>query len=459
MYDLDGSDIDWVEVYNPDSVDVDITILKLLISNSTSNHGIVKYSGSQVLHSGEYGIITITSQISLFTAKWSGVANIFTSSFSLPNDTAKVEINNGDKNIPLSSVTYNSSQGATEDGKSLQLIGGLWIAVTPTPGVLNQAPASGSNSSDASTNTPPVGSGASGGSSSGSSIKKAEEPKIKVKIMAKTLAFPGTPFSLQGLAYGYDGTQLYYGKYFWNFGDGASMEAENNMGFLHTYFYPGEYFVSLEYSTNIYSSVPDAVEKIVIKVVPMTVSISRVGDASDFFIELSNNKDYEIDISKWILSSLRRTFVLPKNTVILAKNKIMLSPQITHFTFGDAASLKLSTAFGQAVFDYGLSLVSASVVPIKIADKTTVPPKSPSVKSLEENIVMPISDGQILVENLSASVAESDVLKNSDNNSYLPMLIYLISFVFVGGSAGAVYFIRQKKTISVPGDDFKILDE
>src|SRR3989338_7977531 len=84
MYDLDGADIDWIEIYNNGS-DIDITTLKLLISNSSSNHGILKYSGSEILQQGEYGVIVVTSQISSYVSKWGSSGNIFTSSFSLPN--------------------------------------------------------------------------------------------------------------------------------------------------------------------------------------------------------------------------------------------------------------------------------------------------------------------------------------------------------------------------------------
>ena len=42
------------------------------------------------------------------------------------------------------------------------------------------------------------------------------------------------------------------------------------------------------------------------------------------------------------------------------------------------------------------------------------------------------------------------------NNSYLPMLA---SIIFIGISAGAVYFIRQRKVIAKTGDDFEILDD
>src|SRR3990167_3238519 len=64
MYDLDGSDIDWVEIYNSSSNDIDITTLGLFISNSTSNHGIIKYEGSQVIKEDICEVGTITPYLS-----------------------------------------------------------------------------------------------------------------------------------------------------------------------------------------------------------------------------------------------------------------------------------------------------------------------------------------------------------------------------------------------------------
>src|SRR6266404_8939389 len=139
MYDLDGTDIDWVEVYNSGGPDVDLSTIKILISNSTSNHAINNFSGSSVLHSGDYGVIVASSSISNYTSKWGNFGNIFTSSFTLPNDTGQIQINAGDKTQPISSVTYSSSQGASGDGNSLQLLNGSWVGAAPTPSAANSS--------------------------------------------------------------------------------------------------------------------------------------------------------------------------------------------------------------------------------------------------------------------------------------------------------------------------------
>ncbi|MFZ2205074.1 MAG: lamin tail domain-containing protein [Minisyncoccia bacterium] len=483
MYDLDGADIDWVEIYNPNSEDVDLTSLKLLVSNSTSNHGIVKHSGSEILHQGEYGIIVPSSDIEAFTNKWGNSGNIFTASFSLPNETEKVEINNGDKTSSLSSVTYNSTQGASGDGNSLQLINGTWKAALPTLGSTNNI----SVSTISSTSTTSSNSSVSNSSNNESSYvqntstitktKISEEPKIKTKILSKNLVFAGVPVEFQVKTTGYSGETLSSGKYFWNFGDGDSREASGTDRFTHVYAYSGEYVVSLEYYMNVYISEPIAVDKITIKVVPIQVSISKVGNEKDFFIELSNSSEYEIDISKWILSSGEKKFIFPKNSIIMPKRSIILSDKITQFVSSDARNLKLVLSTGEVAYDYGVSLAPIEVVvkneisvqaPAPVLEKTTIniktiePVQSISQSNtsedknikIEKNVSVPAV--QKASKNLSASAVESGVLPGSSKNLYLSFIGLV---VFLGFSAGSVYFIRRNRVALEDGEDFEIIDE
>ncbi len=489
MYDSDGGDIDWVEVYNPDSSDVDLTALKLLISNSTSNHGIVKHDGSEILHSGEYGIIVPTSSITDFTNKWGSAGNIFTASFSLPNDTAKVEINAGDKNLPLSSVTYNSTQGASGDGNSLQLIDSSWTATAPTPNSINKisSPPTSPSGGGAVLNSNTDNSNIAENSSTTTEIKKKEKvveiPAIKTKITASHLVFSGLPVEFKSSATGLSGEALSYGKYFWNFGDGDSKETNGIEKFTHTYSYAGEYVVSLEYYSNAYSQNPDATDRITIKAVPIQVSISKVGDEKDFFVELTNGSEYEMDLSKWTLSSGSKNFLFSKNTLIMPKKSIIVSGKTTQFVASDAKDLKLIAPTGEVAFDYGVSLTLAVVkndipaqvvtlVPEQTVKNTSVTenknsikisPKTKEIKETKEpekisNLVsvIPVSGVQIPAKDLSASVIQNDAIPSNSKNLYSTIagLVALLGF-----SAGAVYFIRHNKIVPEADGDFEILDE
>jgi hypothetical protein len=236
------------------------------------------------------------------------------------------------------------------------------------------------------------------------------------------------------------------------------MQTNNPEKLLHTYSYPGDYIVSLEYYLNSYGDVPDASDKMTIKVISTDFLISAVGNEKDFFVELTNNTNYEADISNWILSSNTKNFTFPKNTIIGSKKKMIISPNLTHFSIQDKNTLRLMTPQGKTVFDYGASIL---IPVVAVPTKTIIQPKSqvsvsPKQINLDENKANSISDLQIPVENLPALVAASDVLKDNPIRAYILAFIFTI---FIGASAGAVYFIRQKKTVSQAGDDFKILDE
>jgi len=464
MYDLDGADIDWVEIYNGDSTDVDITTLKLFISNSTSNHGIIKYSGSQILNEGEYGIIVPTSQISAFTSRWGDSGNLFTSSFSLPNESATIEINNGDKNLPLDSVSYTSAAGGSGDENSLS---GSLIPSTPTPGAENQTSSGdngdGNNDDDNSDS----------GTTSDSSSKKNDVETIqkllvnKIKIIVKSPAFVGVPveFTVNNTV-----PENSCGKYFWNFGDGNSEETGKMYPipkkFTHIYYYEGEYIVTLECYKSYLSLEPETSDKITLKVVPADILISRVGDEKDFFVEISNNTSFEADISNWILLSNWKKFVFPKNSILKPKNKIIISSKITNFSLGDESTLRLLNSQGEVVFDY-LSFIE----PVKVLAKNYTQPKVAVSEPVDNTFnIVDVAGNNIeikkmiasstglngLVDNLSAEVIKSDV-NVKDNFKY--GIFGLIAFLGIGTSAA--YFVRnrnRKPTLETNENDFEIID-
>jgi len=474
MYDLDGADIDWIEIYNTDSEDIDLTTLKLLISNSTSNHGIVYYSGSQILHQGEYGVIVPTSEISAFLDKWGNTVNLFTASFTLPNvadsETAKIEINNGDKESPINSVIYDMSLGAKEDGNSLQLINDLWQNALPTPGSENEIISIPLPPSPPEENTEFTNDFTSNTNES-SATTLTSNSEIKTKIIAPTLVFKGNQILFNANTTGKDGDVLSYGKYFWNFGDGDSKEikANNKEGFTHTFFYEGEYVVALEYYKNSnanISDISDASSKLTIKVILADIIISKIGDEKDFFIEITNNTNYDANISKWIILGNGRSFTLPNNTIIKPKKKMILSPAITGFSILDKNTLKLLNSQGEIIFDYNLPVntnivsVPNSITAEKISTSNTNNIIKSEVnvsedKNLKENNVTV----DLPVDNLLAEAITSDIpIESTDIN-----LIYWIGLVvFLGVGTSIAYFIRNhnKKIISQKvGDDFEIIDK
>ena len=187
---------------------------------------------------------------------------------------------------------------------------------------------------------------------------------------------------------------------------------------------------------------PEAVDKVTIRVIIPDILISNVGDGKDFFIELTNNTNDDADISQWILISDRINFTFPKNTILGAKKKMLISPTLSRFDIEDKNSLKLMTPQREVVYDFIAQAIR------KVITKTSIPASLPKEENQNKNI-------EISAENLSAAAILGDAKKNNFR-SYIPLGVLIL---FLGFTSSAVYFIRQKKSLPKAGDDFELLDE
>lgn len=377
-----------------------------------------------------------------------------------------IQLKNSDGNVAdkvgWGSVTDCGSICAPNpsENKSIGRSFGSWIAGSPTPGAQNYTNASlqlsGSVSNDLG-----LASNSLVLNTNETKTKVAETPKIKTKIITKILAFVNTPIEFKANTTGYSNESLFYGKYFWNFGDGDSkeMRLDNLEKIYHTFFYEGEYIVNLEYYQNYYSDFPDAFDKVIIKVIKANVSISNVGDDKDFFVEITNNTNYDVDISKWVLLSEMRSFTFPKNMILESKKKIVLSPKITNFSIADKNNLKLINLQGETVFDY-----QESVMPIKALAKNTAS-KISTLSSDQSNLTAKLLEGSFAIksEDNQIAVSNSEVENIQNDLNTKNKFLYLIGlFVFLGISASGAYFVRnhnRKNILPKIGDDFEIIDE
>jgi hypothetical protein len=458
MYNPAGTDTghEWLEVYNNDSISA-VDLSKWYFFSDNTKHSL-SAQGSSILPVNGYAIIA--QDPVKFTLDWPSFSGlVFDSSWGDLNNTTgeTIALKDSDLNL-VSETTYLSSTGGGDDGNSLQRKNdNTWFAATPTPGQVNE---------NNNVLNPPTTSGGGGVANVAPEIKPkvVEIPKIKTKIIANSLVYVGIPFDLAFSTLGYSNEIRNYGRYFCNFGDGDSKEINLNQNtkFSHIYYYEGEYEVTLEYYSNYYGDTPDTVNKIIIKVIPATVFISRIGDEKDFFIELSNNSDYDVDISKWIISSNSKTFTLPKNTNIGAKSKMILSPKITNFMLDDKTSLKLLKSTGEVAFDYSASIEVIKNIPEKIINKIV---STPINATEAENAKKASGDLDIILpnnnENENFDLAASPILSNENNvdiknKSYFFFWSFVVLLIV---SSVAVYYIRQNKNVSKEGDDFDILDE
>jgi hypothetical protein len=426
----------WVEIYNDGGDIVDLTQYKILDAGAAINgHGISLCSNSLSSHS--YAVIAKTPED--FSGSTFVVCKSPLGIKSTADDTVVLKIGSDSVDTVL------VAEGSATNGNSLQLINGSWSGSNPTPGIANQI-SSGSNNDEEESDTA-ISNDDNGNSSS--SVTAKTPPKLqkpKVQIISKKIAHVGVPFLLEGTGTGTEGEKLSRGRYYWNFGDGDFREKKvtNTEKFTHTYFYPGEYTILFEHYPDSFTDVPDATAEIAIEVIEPKILISKVGDTNDFFIEMTNETGHDADISNWVLLSNYKVFTFPKNTNMSSNRKMIISPRISGFNIEDKSTLKLMTAEREVVFDYSSPTARQGLA---------VKNKSLPRPNLSESSVVSA------LENLPALALGNNVPKQEMGDSKSSLITPLISFVFIGASAYAVYFIRRKKFVTEQGEDFEILDE
>lgn len=451
---------EWIELLNNSSSEINLTGWQwtdLASPGGETEHESSPRSLSGTIAAGGFFVIETTSTL-----------NNTGDSIGLYNGT------NLENRVTFGSVSgYSKNLDAPAKGKSGAYVGGNWQTnQTPTKGAAN--PSAGSSDDDEEDDEEDNQSDSSGSSSSGSSSSSSAAPKkpavsgkITLEATLPSTWYVGVPLAFRGRAVR-GSEQAYKGKYYWNFDDGDFREVKvvNIDKFTHTYFYPGDYAVMFEYYPDFFAEVPDAREVIDLKIINPQVVISRVGDARDFFVELWNNTDYDADISGWTLLSVTRSFTIPKNTILGADEKMIISGRTSGLTVYDKDSLKLTTPGGYFAFGY-----SSTPFPLDKGETQrgsyTTPPNPALSKGRAKSEVNsdnletePPNESESKFENLEAGVAYASELGEEDtNNLFSSFAIPILFLGFVGASAAAVYFVRRKRTIPGPGSDFKILDE
>lgn len=445
MYDLLGADStngksrEWVEIFN-NGGDVFVDASSWRINDGVANRTI---NGEVNFTISAGSFVILAGDKDTFLSDHTGFSGIVydTGIASLNNTGANLKLLDQDGNT-VDSITYNSSQGGAGDGNSLQKISSSWSGALSTPGEANEEDTSPPQT------TPENSSSSGSGNGEEANTSTSSEQIIKTDIFVKSLVMTGIPFEIKATTLGHYGENISYGKYFWNFGDGTSSEIQvgSMEKISHTYFYPGEYTISLEYYLTHYADTPEAKDKMVIKAITPDISISGVGDENDFFIELSNSSTYEADISRWILASSSKNFILPKNTILSSKQKLTLSPKVTGFSIEDKNSLTFLTPQMSVVASYKLQTST------RVSSPTKTTPTSQNITEPSLAVSTSTDGGEELSASAIASVGDGGI----DFSINIPTIIFVF---FVGFSAVTVYFLRQERSKTLPGEDFELLDE
>lgn len=394
MYDVSGTDTDreWVEVFNAGASSVHFTDWKFFEANT--NHGITSVQGGENLASGAYGIIA--DNPTKFLQDWPSYSGIlFDSTFSLGNtgETLGIHMPPPDL-IETDSVTYQGSWGAGGNGNSLQRTSAnsqIFVEASPTPGTGSLFSSGGggdfSPDSTVGTSTNSVQSTSLGNNPSDSSILPPP-PKVFADGGSDRVVIVGADTEFKARAYDEKKNSIGFSHFHWNFGDGSTADMST---VLHHFDYPGRYVVILD----IPEEKDSASDQIIVTVEPMKLMLSLLSDGG---VAIENRAGRTLDLSRWMVRSLGRTFTIPEHTLILANNPLRISQK----TLGFSSTTDVELAYPDGTFAIGIAPVSTSTPVLAPVTQT----RSPIENNIENKVF--VSQEENLPVEQSSDVSASN---------------------------------------------------
>jgi hypothetical protein len=480
MYDPAGTDSgrEWIEIENTDSASIDVTGWKfadVVADGTISNHNLYVPPdhggvGGMTISAGSFAILAADALT--FLGEYSGssgtVIDTTISNFGQQEGrTYCAKLFNKD-GTEIDSVCYTIGIGAKDDGNSLQKIDGVWKASKPTPGALNVFSDSGNNggtdqnenqttatSSQNSTQQTQTSSSSSG--SGGWPV----EPQILAKISGETVAIVGAEAIYRGQTLGLDKKPLINARFLWNFGDGGSKEGET---VAHIYSFPGNYTVVLDVSSDKYS----ASDRIKVKAVVPEIIISKIVFGADGAVEISNNSNYELNLSYWKINSNGGVFIMPKNTILAPKSSLIFPSKITGLSVGDDTALffpngSLLTRYESAGKIVGVENKSQVAVPVISVSKkeSTANNKSVELKAESAPAGKASAGPSDASDSSGLSAGVGNISENSNNSPIYKWLLAILGLSVVAGFS--VFFFKTEKEINAKKaeeiTDIKIIED
>ena len=435
MYDVPGTDSDreWIEIHNAGTSSIDVSTWKFF--EEGSNHSLTVHTGSAVLPSDGYAMIVDSPEA--FLLDWPDYSGtILDSSWSSFTNTGESLTLKDGGGVVINEITYDPLIGAGGDGKSLQLVDGVWGAFTPTPGLVNQSSPIDENT-DNETDTNP--------SSSNTSVNIPAPVVMSPHVVFDApLRIPaGVWFDIDPTIYDSTGKELFTGVFLWNMGDGNAKEDPYNKLTNYMYQYPGTYVVTLDYYRYQFERVNDpyASGRITIQVLAPGIEIVSIN--SDASITLKNTLSYEVDLGGWIIRAGNIVFRFPNNTILLSGKTMTIAPSITHFSPSDILTVVIETPSGSIADSLSLVKELPRVVP---KQKSTLPEsKQQSTQTNKisvENITAPSIDTQGATV-VNAFSDDNNVEEQKQKSSFVWW--FLFGVVVIGGASSLILF-RKKVT-------------
>lgn len=331
--------------------------------------------------------------------------------------------------------------GVIDEEKSYQRISGSgWVVALPTPHTVN-AISSGTSVTAQNTTTIPVANTNTPSTPTISQMTAQAGPQTRVVLA-------GVPIIFEGKVAGLENSFSTPTHTAWSFGDGASAEGNS---VSHTYYYPGEYTAVLD----VVSGSLTATDRMLVRVVLPTLSLSTGGDATRSFFTIQNHGGDELDISGWQVASTEDTFTFPKNTILGAKKSATFASEVTGLATPEGSVVELRFPNGSRV-EIKNGIATTEVPTPKVEEK-------PKVMAVAQTRTASIPQQQEASAIATLPDTQTQTPPTQKEGSLWP---WYIGAAFLGVFAlGGIRLTREKEEHGIDSspeantDDFEIVEE
>lgn len=422
----------FIELYNNGSNSVDLTgwyIQRKTATGSSFGSLISKtYFEGKNINSNSYLVIS-KADLSNSSIIYDGLTLTESNSIQIKNNSGDIvdKVGMGESLDCIDICIPNPTEGKSVARAS----SGKWIISSSSPGYSNFESSGGTIGSSVDNINTSI-------SSSDPTIYNSSKIDINIsktstKIIIPKVVTAGVPFTIDHNTIGTRKEKIILGKFVWNFGDGIKKELSISNPFEYIYQYPGDYVITLSYSSSLLNENPDTADRVVVKVIPSGLTVSSVGTYKDPYVEIENTSNYEISLNDFIIKGNNHTFILPDGTVILPNKKLKLSPKITSFDINDLSSVSIFDNTGQVFATYPVKRIDQVIrnTNIKPFTNNITEPKVP------ENNQINSDDNVINLNDIGASVSNTSSENITKNNLY-PWL-GLGGIIFIGLTSVALF--------------------
>lgn len=302
---------EWIELYNNGGVSVSLDGWTLSDGMSLE----IKLAGT--VGAGQYAVLERTDDNSA-----AGTAFLIYTG-ALTNTGATLKLKRADSSLEdqvAGGEDWENIGGDNTTKETAQLTTSGWVTGTPTPGAKNVTTGSVHEDDDKDTDDDSSSSGGVVAARKSAKTVPLELPDadLKLTVESPTLGYVHQPIQFTVEASGVVDAVRESLQYEWNFGD---LGTANGKESGHVYEYPGTYVVSVRGAFAYH----EQVARTEITIVPVAFSLTRNRDGD---VQISNDAQYEIDISGYTLTGTKsvtlppRTVLLPNSTITVPRERL-----------------------------------------------------------------------------------------------------------------------------------------